>query len=403
MEKLQIVVTVGVLSLLVLVPNSLTVFDARQALKSQLKPLEQKENNIHRHSKAIIYGENDTMSSGGNGTSFAFNSSNAASSAASNAVTNDTSYASNTIGNAISNVIRNTTTIPPSQANGLRHDNAPSMIVIVLSARNNFDERQAIRETWAEGHDVLFILGNECPYPPSQRIDDIRCMEHPNISTTVTAAEEAAYTAGLKAEEQKLRLEQRQFNDTFITEAPDSYRSLPHKLKEGYAQALQRSVDTRWIFKADDDSFVRVGTVAKYVASIDSDEPTILGRIRGLVGVGKVGKNAEFDYNHTTYPLFPLGSCGHVVNRPMATFIAENRNDLFEYQGEDVSLGIWANESGLPVRMYTSTRFDLKPRKCSVGFIYSIGHRVSPDRMRECYRTMDESVVPLEISIKRVQ
>jgi hypothetical protein len=86
----------------------------------------------------------------------------------------------------------------------------------------------------------------------------------------------------------------------------------------------------------------------------------------------------------------------------MATYVAENREIRFDYQGEDTSLvGIWANESGLPVvRLYTSTRFDDKPKKCRMGFVYTIGHQVTPSSTRQCYRAMDESVVHVGSPIK---
>jgi len=67
--------------------------------------------------------------------------------------------------------------------------------------------------------------------------------------------------------------------------------------------------------------------------SFDHTKPTVIGS----VGSGKVtstGKWAELDYKQDKYPMFPLGSFGHVVSRPIAEYIAEQnvQKALFDYQ-----------------------------------------------------------------------
>lgn len=39
-------------------------------------------------------------------------------------------------------------------------------------------------------------------------------------------------------------------------------------------------------------------------------------------------------------PAFPMGSAGHVVSRPIAEYVSMYQDLLFDYQGEDVSLGM---------------------------------------------------------------
>ena len=46
---------------------------------------------------------------------------------------------------------------------------------------------------------------------------------------------------------------------------------------------------------------------------------------------------------------------GHIVSRPVAEYVAKHQDptesDLYDYQGEDISLGIWVAESPLNATM----------------------------------------------------
>jgi hypothetical protein len=78
--------------------------------------------------------------------------------------------------------------------------------------------------------------------------------------------------------------------------------------------------------------------------------------------------------------------CGAPLTPPLRS---RPRYDLFEYQGEDVSLGIWLDESPFDVKFVTSNRF-WYDAKCENAEVYSIGHQLTPERMRECFEMMDE-------------
>uniref|UniRef100_K1RHJ1 Hexosyltransferase n=1 Tax=Magallana gigas TaxID=29159 RepID=K1RHJ1_MAGGI len=64
------------------------------------------------------------------------------------------------------------------------------------------------------------------------------------------------------------------------------------------------------------------------------------GNFRKQWLVQKFGKWADFVYSADVYPAFACGS-GNVVNRNVHEWIAKNADYLHEYQGEDVSMGIW--------------------------------------------------------------
>ena len=113
------------------------------------------------------------------------------------------------------------------------------------------------------------------------------------------------------------------------TPSPESYRGLPHKLKEGYDSVVRNLPQTKWIVKADDDTAVRVASLSTYLESSDMltyAKPTIVGKIQYDGEVWQGGKWNEETYpGHDRYPPFPLGSCGHVVSRPVAEYIANRK------------------------------------------------------------------------------
>ena len=87
-------------------------------------------------------------------------------------------------------------------------------------------------------------------------------------------------------------------------------------------------------------------------------------------------------------PLWPKGSHGHIVSRPVAEYVAGMSNVTY-YQGEDTSLGIWLSESYLRVSWISSPYFQNHGR-CEEDEWIVIGHQISPDHMRECYDKLDE-------------
>ena len=97
----------------------------------------------------------------------------------------------------------------------------------------------------------------------------------------------------------------------------------------------------------------------------------------------------ETDYKHRTYPIFPLGSFGYVVNRKWAEYVAsdENIDNLYEYQGEDTSTGIWMDEAPNEIRekiRYVFTWYFQNNRNCTDpnraigwGFWFFFNHVIS--------------------------
>jgi Galactosyltransferase len=252
------------------------------------------------------------------------------------------------------------------------------VVVIVLSGRENFERRMTIRETWAMAHDnVYFVVGDLCPIPPSQRKDSRRCEADTNKELF-----DEVFSAYISEEIEALKEEEAEFHDIIFVNHPESYISLPYKLKEAYTWIVENT-KARWVVKVDDDFFVRVNGLSRFIMTLDDTKPTVLGRIKPHNHVFKTGKWAEFQYKPKFYPNFPIGSCGHAVSRSVAEYVAKHRKNLIDYQGEDTSLGIWLDESALDTNWLTTSLFDNSGR-CTSPEFFIVGHNISPEKMRIC-------------------
>jgi microcompartment protein CcmK/EutM len=254
------------------------------------------------------------------------------------------------------------------------------LVVMVFSRREGFERRQTIRETWGAGHDnVLFMVGNRhCPYKPSDRVQ-WSC--NPKKGATPGGP---TYDREQKALTEKLRQEEK----VVLLDMVDVYRGLPEKLRLGYKWVLEHH-KPQWILKTDDDSVVRVGTLEDYlVRTYDATKTTIIGEINRGTGVPRSGKWKDW-YPKKRYPPWPRGSVGHVVSHEVAEYIATT--ELVDYQGEDVSVGIWMDESPLSVQ-WKNTKHFTAHGKCKDTSKWVIGHNISPQRMKECFQHRDEMV-----------
>jgi hypothetical protein len=73
----------------------------------------------------------------------------------------------------------------------------------------------------------------------------------------------------------------------------------------------------------------------------------------------------------------------------VAEYIAKHKSQLTEYQGEDTSIAIWMHESPLKVEVMHSDSFE-NDGKCENPNLFIIGHDLSMDKIRECFKIGDE-------------
>lgn len=244
-----------------------------------------------------------------------------------------------------------------------------STIVICLSARENFERRAAIRETWAKGNDnVYFIIGG--PVPGNTEDMDM---------------EDPLSTSNLLFREQQL------FADIIDVIHPDTYRSLPYKLHAGTRWVMKNIESVHWVVKADDDVVVRVKLLQFFVLrKLNPFHPQVIGSVAVGARPHREGKWAEDPkYTAEEYPPWAFGSSGYVVSQPVAQYLADH-DDLYYYQGEDAGLGIWLVESPLQVTWVDTPEF--RNSEGCLDKLYIIGHDLSIDRIRGCFGELGDKV-----------
>ena len=309
-----------------------------------------------------------------------------------------------------------------------RSNTSSTLAIFVLSRRDAFTVRQAIRDTWANGHDnVFFVIGQPCSIPKRYRgLDEggnSWCQVKPEVLDN--AAYFSATLEHLAQEENvshKIRWEQQRNHDLLLMQPPlidsedlfssftsiennnmiDMYRTLPQKIKTAYQFVAQHLPNVLWTLKVDDDFYVRIRKFEQRLTKeipMQQDPKRIPIVISGSIVDSFKAKNSgkwkevpQYKPNKL-YPTFPRGSFGHVVSRPIAEYIARYSSALFNYQGEDVSLGIWLNSSHFPNPFFNSStqfiqwgRHMARTGNCSHDQIEVIGHDITATMMRDCYQ-----------------
>ena len=212
---------------------------------------------------------------------------------------------------------------------------------MVLSGRANLQRRTAVRESWAQDHtNYVFIVGAlACKIPKKYRSkykhEDHHC--EPGKKPVPHKVYEE-YQRTLAVEQCALEREAEEYSDLILVPMMDTYGGLPRKVKEALSWSLEHT-SSDWFMKVDDDVVVRATRIEKELSHYNASESQIIGSLRKNSGVPKGGKWADHEFEEKRYPMFPNGAEGWIVSRHVARLIVDH--DGFEYQGEDVSMGIW--------------------------------------------------------------
>lgn len=246
-----------------------------------------------------------------------------------------------------------------------------TVTIMILSGRHNFKQRELVRRYQpmdVKGFVIKFFVGNRpCRIPTKLRSTPYTC---------IGGRRTEEFDKEIDLLEEKLTAESKQYNDIIEVDMVDYYRALPKKLKLAYSWAIENT-NAEWFFKIDDDCFYNPTAIRSYFNSYaPSTQPILIGNLRSGIGVPKSGKWAELNYKKSKYPSFPLGSFSHIVNRPLARYIQKHNDELFEYQGEDVSMGIWADENIEPIPTLVNTKEFLKSKADCNDRSWACGHEV---------------------------
>ena len=259
------------------------------------------------------------------------------------------------------------------------------LAIVVLSARQNFERREAIRQSWAKGFgNVYFIVSAEaCHVPFMYRANTLECnADHDRL---ILEDDLSAHKRAMESESEMLMREWQTHDDVVIVNGVEVYRNLPDKLKQAFRWA-SGNTKADWILKVDDDCFVHISKIIAIMrdSKLDTNSaPVVFGMIARDFAVLRAGKWAETDYHRDTYPPFPLGSAGYMVSRKIVNIISNLA--LPNYQGEDVSLGVWLDETvGQDELLWVSSSNFADHGNCWDERAAVIGHGFSGEDMLEC-------------------
>ena len=297
--------------------------------------------------------------------------------------------------------------------------------IIVLSARKNYYQRQAIRHSWAKNFEanVIFFVGEPCLIHPDYRLTDEKGF--------ICSANETLMAMDVKrVQKQRSHRNIETFNDLrlrkesnlVILPVIDTYKNLTLKLKHSYRYLLEnRQSKPKWILKIDDDSFVKVQMLYNHLQAFYNPEtakssvlpsvPVLPGYVEETIESHKYylyagrlhinspvlsdGKWADNSYKNKFYPPYMNGCGGHIISYDIAKYIIDNfdnHNKTHDYANEDTSLGIWLYNSDF-VGKINYVNFD-KTRSCDQACggrnNYMVGHQMSTSKFNHCQNVYEK-------------
>ena len=308
---------------------------------------------------------------------------------------------------------------------------------MVMSARGNRANRQTIRDTWAsDASNVYFVIGEPCVVHPELRADEIRCEDAGVTAAGAAAVRESEYAAFLEEEAAFLAEEQAKNGDIVAGSFIDVYAHLPAKAKVAFDFAVWNFPDVQFVHKSDDDQYLKVASLRSYLLV---NKANLMPARSKLWAMGNVKTNTNIDVNpasknrergvdlapyfverlkrgdrdaKTKYPPWPKGSYGYTISAGLARYISDNSARLWEFQGEDVSVGIWIDEARVNnpkfkevllkegidsgIDLFSSMRYSSWGAGDCLGpggaegpstrpVFLSVGHRLTDEEMRECH------------------
>lgn len=231
-------------------------------------------------------------------------------------------------------------------------------LVLVSSSakqKKNRDRREAIRCTWAHCLDKDFnrTLLNQ---------DETWKFERVKHDLNIYSGCRVFFYVGITGDDRQdkeIREEALVNKDIIVVDVHESYRNITWKLRS--AVKFAANFDAKYILKTDDDVYVHLPRLTKYIANGPGFVTTIYG---GTTYTGKVVRDpthrhfvAKLDYSETNYPLFCKGSMvllsGSLLPRVVNAF-----SHVKPFNIDDAYLGIVLKKVGiLPIRLEKLVQF----------------------------------------------
>ena len=262
------------------------------------------------------------------------------------------------------------------------------LVLISSSARHkkHKDRREAIRRTWGNcqstsfNNTLLNQIGN-----PMLRGSYSGCRAVFFVGKT-----------GDTKEDGDIKTEAMLYKDMIVVDVLEHYRNITWKLRS--AIRLASHFNAKFIVKTDDDVYVHLPRLTKYIAEGPGFFKSLYG---GTTYAGKVVRNpkhrhyvAKIDYSEKNYPLFCKGSMvllsGDLLPRVVSAF-----SHVKPFNIDDAYLGISLNKIGVtPLRLEKFVQFQHLPvfldylHSCDYSWLVGVGDGLNAAKIYSVHRSM---------------
>ena len=235
----------------------------------------------------------------------------------------------------------------------------PKLAICIVSHPKNFEQRQTDRDTWLQ-------YVKTSPLTPALN------------QLTIAQKESVVYrfvigTVLNETLESQLQEEQRIHKDILRVPVHESYANISVKMLEFFEWAGSE-IQPTWVFKADDDSFVRLDRLVNDLHTNRTQTGLYMGKVWS-------GSPVESSIDHFSpyerYPPFCAGA-GYVFSSDILHFIIRNTPVLHRFPIEDVGIGMVVNT--LDMKATNNPYFHSQPEGCDDNMI--VQNPATPDQMR---------------------
>lgn len=293
------------------------------------------------------------------------------------------------------------------------------LVVLILTAPQNVEQRNTIRETWLSlrprqinASEIFVPRTLQNSFLELETIEQqktylssyekwLTSVDVPNVKVPNLKIKHmfAIGTQSLADEVmENVASEQRVYNDLLLLDdLQDSYKNLTLKLIKSMQKLNRATPNFKYVLKSDDDSYVKLDFLAQDLIQYNSklrqlkrDKETLSsldlywGYFNGRANIKKSGQWQEVSYNLCNHYLpYALGG-GYVLSKNLVKYVAENGDNLNRYVSEDISMGTWLS-SFRNIHRRHDPRFDTAymPRKCQNH--HMVLHKRTPADMREIH------------------
>lgn len=321
------------------------------------------------------------------------------------------------IGCFVTNVFTNLSCSNDTKSN-LSANSDHFLVILILSAPENFDRRNAIRETWlnlrphhnsVQSQYIYVPTYDEAGFLHQESIDEqknslgmhknwLKTRQFKDPSSSVKIIHKFAVgVTGLKPTlQQNLLSESQTHNDLLLINGlQDSYKNLTKKLVLSL-KSVSGSLSFQYLLKCDDDTYVKLDIMLTYllgyhdkVNSFDfSPNPTpelYWGYFNGKANIKTQGQWKENNFNLCSrYLPYALGG-GYVISQRLVQYVQTNSDILNLYTSEDISVGIWFASMRNVFRKH-DCRFDTAYMARTCKDYYFVLHKRSAEDMRMIFK-----------------